>query len=323
MRMDTLGNALLVARSTLGTAVRGVRGSLDAHHRASVRLARLGLRIPDLPPSRRAGTVWAISMVRNEIDVLPTVLDHLEAQGVDHVLVSDNGSTDGTLELLEERAADGRLHLARDQEPAFYQAAKLTVLAHAARRSGAEWVVPFDADELWFARDGLLGDDLRRQEADGLGARLFNTFPTPSGGWAMDPTTGLGKVAFRSHRLAVISSGNHRVDRPGPRLEGDASPLRIAHLPWRSFDQFAAKLRQGAQAYQLTTGLVGGDHWRVLGVLEDEVLRGLWEGILAGRTDERLGWTPRADLVAADPTTWSTWDPDGVVERARSAGGPG
>lgn len=314
MGMDSLGNALLVPRSTLGTATRAVRSSFDTGHRTAARRARLGLRLPDLPRSRRAGTVWAITMVRNEIDVLPLVLDHLERQAVDHVLVADNGSTDGTLELLEGRAADGRLHLARDTEPAFYQAAKVTRLAQAARRAGAEWVVPFDADELWFATDGLLGDHLRAQRADVLGARLFNAFPTRAGGWAMDPTTGLGKVAFRSHPLASVGSGNHRVDRPGRRLEDADAPLRIAHLPWRSFEQFAAKLRQGARAYRLTTGLLGGDHWRDLGGLDDEALGRLWEGLLAGRTDVSIGWTPRADLVPADPTTWSTWDPDGVLE---------
>jgi hypothetical protein len=187
------------------------------------------------------------------------------------------------------------VRLARDVEPAFYQAAKLTLLAQAARWAGAEWVVPFDADELWFARDGLLADHLRRQGADVLGARLVNTFRTASGGWAMDPITGVGKVAFRSHRLAELSSGNHRVDRPGLRLTGAEAPLRIAHLPWRSFEQFAAKLHQGAQVDRLTTGLVGGDRWRTLGVLDDDALRSLWEGILAGRTDESLAWTPRVD----------------------------
>ena len=315
MAMDSLGNALLTARSTLGTAARGVRSTVDADHRTATRAARRGLQLPDLPRSRRAGTVWAVTMVRNEIDVLPLVLDHLEAQAVDHVLVADNGSTDGTLELLEGRAADGRLHLARDTEPAFYQAAKVTRLARAARRAGAEWVVPFDADELWFARDGLLGDHVRRQRADVLGARLFNAFPTSAGGWAMDPTSGLGKVAFRSHRLAAVAAGNHRVDRPGSRLEGAEAPLRVAHLPWRSFEQFAAKLRQGARAYQLTRGLAGGDHWRELGLRDEDALRRLWQALLAGRTDASIGWTPRAGLVPADPTTWSTWDPDGVLER--------
>jgi hypothetical protein len=105
MQMDSQGNALLVARSTLGTAGRRVGSSSDADHRNAARRARAAIPLPRLPRSRRAGTVWAISMARNEIDVLALVLDHLEAQGVDHVLVSDNGSTDGTLELLQDRAA--------------------------------------------------------------------------------------------------------------------------------------------------------------------------------------------------------------------------
>src|SRR5688572_11654372 len=135
MDMDSLDNAILGARTTLGTASRAVRRAADADHRAAVRAARTGIRLPPLPRRARVrGEVWAVTMVRNEADILPLVLDHFEAQGVDRILVSDNGSTDGTLEMLEDRSAQGRVVLARDLEPAYYQAAKMTRLAHAAGR---------------------------------------------------------------------------------------------------------------------------------------------------------------------------------------------
>jgi hypothetical protein len=53
------------------------------------------------------------------------------------------------------RCRDSRVHVVTDREPAYFQAAKMTRLARAAARAGADWVVPFDADELWFADRGV------------------------------------------------------------------------------------------------------------------------------------------------------------------------
>ncbi|WP_239100387.1 glycosyltransferase family 2 protein [Phycicoccus sp. CSK15P-2] len=312
---------LLMARTTAGTVGRGARRALSRTHRHAARAARRGIELPELPRRRRVpGEVWAVAMVRDELDVLPAVLDHLERQGVDRVLVSDNGSTDGTLEELRARAADGRLLLALDREPAYHQAAKMSLLAHAAGRAGADWVVPFDADELWFADSGLLADRLRSLDADVAGARMTNVFPRRGGGWVADREPHWhGKVAFRAHRLAQLHQGNHGVDRPGARSA--APPLRVAHLPWRSPEQVARKVRQGADAYSgvRPVGTLGG-HWRSLARASDDELVAEWEALLDGHGSEGMHWYPRGDLVDADPTTWTTWDPDGVLERVEAPG---
>lgn len=315
-------------RTTIGTAARSVRRLTESDHRAALRATRSGIDLPPLPRRRRVpGEVWAVTMVRNEIDILPAVLDHLGRQGVDHILVSDNGSTDGTLEELVRREALGQVLLARDREPAYYQAAKMTRLARAAWRAGADWVVPFDADELWFADEGLLADRLRSLTGDVVTARMVNTFPTASGGWGLDPSPQLhGKVAFRAHVLAALSQGNHGVDRPGERVPVSQVELKVAHIPWRSFDQFAAKVRQGALAYAAARGEEHlGNHWRRLGAAEQADLERDWAAMLAGRTVEGMHWCPRGPLVAADPRSWDVWDPAHVLAspsaRARESHG--
>ena len=94
-------------------------------------------------------------MVRNEVDIVGEVVRNLRDQGVDHVVVADHGSTDGTRELLEELSTrDPRIHVADDREPVFYQSEKITYLARRAWRAGADWVIPFDGDEYWFAVGG-------------------------------------------------------------------------------------------------------------------------------------------------------------------------
>lgn len=307
----------LTLRTELGTFTRHVRLWADPEDRRGVRKARRGMTLPRLPRRRRrAGEVWGITMVKNEIDILPQVIAHLQRQGVDHLLISDNGSTDGTLEFLVDLAARGEIHLAVDDEVGYFQAQKMTRLARAAGRAGADWIVPFDADEFWFAHGALLGDHLRLTSDDVVWARMLNVFPTRTG-WGLDPSPQLhGKVAFRSHRLARLTQGNHDVDRPGRRGDPDGSGLRIAHVPWRSFDQFVAKARQGERAYrQGPKDPALGNHWRRLAGQTDADLRGKWEAITAGSAVvDGVHWSPRGPLLEVAHWDWTTWDPEDRVE---------
>ncbi|MBP6994930.1 MAG: glycosyltransferase family 2 protein [Phycicoccus sp.] len=309
--------AVLIGRTTLGTLSRtGQRWLTDPGHRAAQALVGAGLVLPTLPKRRRAqGEVWAITMVRDEADILPDVLDHLSRQGVDRILVSDNGSVDGTLELLHERARRGQILLARDSEPGYYQGLKMTRLARAAARAGADWIVPFDADEFWFGPATTLVDALRETTADIVSARMYNVFPTIDGGWGLDRSPQLhGKVAFRASRIAVLAQGNHSVDAPGVRVPPAELELPIAHFPWRSIEQFRRKVRQGAQAYQNVMGesRIGG-HWRELGALPDAKIDADWSAMLRGESVEGMHWYPRGPLTPADPRTWTSWRP-GLTE---------
>ena len=46
-------------------------------------------------------------MVRDEADVIRAALEHHRAQGIDRMIVTDNGSVDGTLEILQQYEAEG------------------------------------------------------------------------------------------------------------------------------------------------------------------------------------------------------------------------
>ncbi|WP_310529237.1 glycosyltransferase family 2 protein, partial [Nocardioides sp.] len=181
--------------------------------RRSIRLVRRGL---DLPTPQRSAGVWAVAMVRNESDIIATTVRHLLDQDVARVLVVDNGSTDDTLEVLRA-VKDHRLVVGHDREPGYYQAAKMSELAQWAGRHGADWVVPFDADELWSARGTTLGRHLASCPAVVARADVHNAFCSQEpDDWRVerrpDP---MRKVAFRPHPLAILDTGNHWVSRPG------------------------------------------------------------------------------------------------------------
>lgn len=262
----------------------------------------------DLPPLPRVRGIWAVAMVRDEADVLERSLRRLAEEGADRILVVDNGSTDGTRDLLADLARELPLLVGADRLVAYEQSAKMTHLADAAARAGATWVLPFDADELWCGTDGTIADVLRRARTPMVGADMVNAFPDPDvpGRWRLDPTPQRDpKVAFRPFPGAIVEMGNHGVARPGRTGEG----LGIVHLPWRSLTQFSRKTRQGAQALALTSLEARyGTHWRTLGALDDAGLADRWERLLRGEADASTAWYPQAATVPFDPDAAALWD---------------
>lgn len=102
--------------------------------------------------------VVGITLVRNEADIVGVTTAHHLALGCDRVLVLDNGSTDGTTAVLADLArTTGRVSWSVDAGP-YRQSELLSGLAREAARLGADWVLPFDADEFWWpAAGGLAG----------------------------------------------------------------------------------------------------------------------------------------------------------------------
>ena len=91
----------------------------------------------------------AITCVKNEIDIVEAFVRHTLAL-VDHLVVLDNGSHDGTLDVLQALAKEGLpLEIVEDDSPGQYQPQRMTRLMHeyAVARHAADWVFPLDGDE--------------------------------------------------------------------------------------------------------------------------------------------------------------------------------
>ena len=227
-------------------------------------------------------------MVRDEQEIIRlSVLHHLRT-GVDHVLLVDNGSSKGTREIVEELGRGSRVTAWRDDSE-WHQGAMFTELAREAVRLGADWIVPFDADEFWVVPGTSLRVLLSTTDAGALEAPLVNFVQRRSeratgaeGLLSMTrrverPTGPLERtrelvesrqIAFvemlyppkfvtRASRELTIGPGNHVVGGlMAPSQPTDS--LRCLHAPLRSFAALKAKadrgLRQDAAGWPADLG---------------------------------------------------------------------
>ncbi|MGO4105205.1 glycosyltransferase family 2 protein [Leifsonia sp. YAF41] len=211
-------------------------------------------------------------MVRDEADIIGATIEHHLNQGFDAILVTDNGSIDGTYEILQ--GFGDSIDLRQDPVQRKQQHSVVTGMARDAfSRFGADWVVNADADEFWVSQNSehSLRDVFEKIPPD------ISTFTVPVIDMTGDPAnegTGLQRLVYRDlrpvgsmsrlgihahstpntvhvgHEDVVVSQGNHFVDLGS---HGELPPglgLEVLHFPWRSWTQFERKVRNAGLAYE-------------------------------------------------------------------------
>lgn len=261
-------------------------------------------------------------LVRDEVDVVAAMIEHHLAAGADLIIATDNGSTDGTIEILEAYRDAGVLELLHEPEQTYEQARWVTRMARrAAETHGADWVINADADEFWWPRDS----DSLAQTLAVIPERYGSVFaarenlvadPQRTGSWpdrlVLRDLLSLsqrgarisGKVCHRGHPEVVVAQGNHKIEAPGIGARWPASPLTVLHALDRSYAQFQHKIEIGGRSLASNPELDPelGWHWRAdYARLLDGTLRDTWQarqldaeqvadGLATGRLvrDERL-----------------------------------
>lgn len=229
--------------------------------------------------------IWAVTIVKNEADIIGISVPHLFDQGIDHVLVADNMSTDGTRAILDQLSRSYSVTVVDDREPVHRQSEKMTRLANHAAAAGADWIVPFDADEIWRAYRGTVREAIERANAEILVAQMFDHYPRPTfrrgnviERMPRNRTSEFAKVAYRWRAGVTIEDGNHNV--LGTDAERRWGHLLIDHYPYRSWRQFHRKMREGAIAVRdSSVPLFVGAHWRRYGQMPEWRLRLAWWGL--------------------------------------------
>lgn len=234
-----------------------------------------------LPPKSNKKGTWAVTMVRNETVTLPIIVEHFQQQGISRVLVVNHLSTDETVESLS-RFGDF-VQIAQYEHPAYEQRAVMTLASRFATECGASWIIPFDADEIWWPTRGrTLAELLESSAADKIPAPHYDFLPPSNPVENFSPATfrlhrlrpnPMPKTAFRAHPEAIVLMGNHWVQRPGSNGDG----LVIAHYPYRTQEQLRKKVREGALAINALDNKNGlGTHWQKWNAMNDKEFEIFW-----------------------------------------------
>lgn len=216
-------------------------------------------------------------LVRDEADIIEAFLVYHLNRGVDHVLVIDEGSTDGTTGILDSFQNTGLVTLV-PPPPGTYsenEAEWHTLLARqAATEHDAEWIMVGDADEFWWPLWGDLKDVLGSVALDReavIAPRNDFVFLRPATRNApldfhvRERVSALRpKLAVRASPDVAVSRGAH-VASVGGKLSGvtetqvgrplrvsSVAALRIFHFGVRSEAQFqrVGERGKGRAAYR-------------------------------------------------------------------------
>jgi hypothetical protein len=218
-------------------------------------------------------------MVRDEIDIIAAMIEHHVAQGADLIIATDNGSVDGTTEVLQRYADLGVIELHHDPIHRKQHGEVVTRMARRARTEhAADWVINADADEFWVPVDRNL---TLRKALESIPLSL-NAFTAPVINLVGPPAlngSGIDRLLWRDCRSTeelraigifaqptdnavhrgesdvVVAQGNHFVSLKSNGQPDPAFALEVLHLPWRSWSQFEQKVVHAGRAYEANPDL--------------------------------------------------------------------
>ena len=176
---------------------------------------------PDLkrPRHERDSRLVMTLLVRDEEDILEANLDHHFAMGVDFVVATDNGSVDGSVEILRRYEREGRLELLHEPAHTFRQDVWVDRMAErAVSLHAADVVFHCDADEFWHADSGNLKTELlARRRVDVLEVPVRNVL-----------------LRHRCGRERFPEDAVYAVTRPLPAIDPKGAEITVdeeAHEP--------------------------------------------------------------------------------------------
>jgi glycosyltransferase involved in cell wall biosynthesis len=205
--------------------------------------------------------IAAVSMVKDEAPMIGATVRHMLSQGIEHVWIVDWFSTDGTRELLSEF---DEVTLLDADESVYYgshQPRHINRAADLAGASGAEWIVPFDADEWWTGtHDRTIAEALSMVTADRVQATILQYVDFDHRELRQYPWQ---KVAYRYAPGRRVVAGNHYIE--GGEGPADEDALLVHEMKFRSFEHFVQKCTRKIPWNEARDenqfGLaIGGDH---------------------------------------------------------------
>jgi hypothetical protein len=239
-------------------------------------------------------------MVRDELDIIGYNVTHHITQGVSEIIITDNGSVDGTRDLLADLERSAPVTIIDEPPSDWSQGKWVTRMARMAHdRFHARWVINGDADEffmapdsslklvldstaiegdlLWLARHDFVAIDRPYREAPPL--EMLYRKRESLNPVSMRPIA--PKAIHRGAANVLIGQGCHDAIAPTLRDKRPTSAIVTYHYPIRSLEQFRSKVQNAGSGYAANHELPAGTgermrYWYGLlqrGLLDDEYRR--------------------------------------------------
>lgn len=233
--------------------------------------------------------IAVVSMVRDEADVIESFVRH-HAAIADAICIIDHASVDGTSDILAALVDEGLpLTVLRYDGVAQVQSELLTELMAAAFSEGAGLVLPLDADEFLWPAEGKTLSDVRAMLQELADDKIYawpwvrccfihpaeerdRLLPARPALRAIAPEVlqkiVIGRTAYETTHCRIAQGNHHAL------IETEAGVSRLvpqalrgaflAHFPWRSAEQAAAKAATGwlANVAKYSRQTTKANHWR-------------------------------------------------------------
>ena len=200
-------------------------------------------------------------LVRDEIDIIRPVIEYHLNNGVDEIIITDNGSIDGTLEVCREYLNKGVSEVIIEPSSDYSQYLYVSRMANlASSKYKADWIINADADEFFISRTkgdlkkslSLISDSVDIVEVqrhdfvpiyrdfrnfEPLNFPYRKVFSNNLRGTPLPP-----KVIHRRSNNITVAMGNHSVSGDNLSNTTTDSDIEIFHYPIRSLKQFESKV---------------------------------------------------------------------------------
>jgi hypothetical protein len=242
--------------------------------------------------------VVAVTTLLNEEDIIEHSFRHMLAEGIDEIYVAHGPSTDSTLEKIDPERWSRPIIVVDDPSPYHYQPKWISELSRMAGEAGAEWIIPFDADEFWYS---LSGDSVA-SELRSLPSQVRRVAATQmrhlTWGQRFTELGTLPKIAFRYEPKVWVANGNHECTVRG---ETAANVIAIREICYRGLDHFMRKTRERNATIDPALPTGEGAHQRQYNGMSDTQLRAAWKQYRA----QPHTYDPVPSRIAGRP--WFPW----------------
>lgn len=244
------------------------------------------LDIPFMFERKKNPILLMTIQVKNEADIIEKNLRFHKAMGVDGFIITDNNSTDNTLNILKKYKKKGWvLELIEEKRDGHFQKQWVDRMIWLAKtKHQADWVINADADEFWFLDSGNLKDEIRRIDrfTNVLECQMHSVLPEENkdlSQWdkvvsviedyekynlskysIFAPVNHKNKIMNKTKGYLQISSGNHKVLMLFKKKV--KSNIFIFHYTTRGKEHFFNKVINGGKQIEKNPSKHCAIHWK-------------------------------------------------------------